>query len=322
MTKRKRPEGEEFEDFCKQWDENDHEHKIRLAADYGVTYDTMKHWRSESEVPTRKQVKTIFSPPVKPPKVNVPLLFKTKSGISTAAIIGDTHNPYQDVEVIEVVENFLEQIQPDYLFYNGDINDFYQVSVFAKDPSRLGELQSDIDTTTAMFDRHSTAMPNTQKIFIEGTHENRWFKYLQDKAPAVSKLRSTNISELYKLEEFNISYVPFERGVLVNGVFLILHGDIVSVYSSYTAKRHFEKNGGSGMCNHTHRGGSFYKRDRFGMWGWWENFCLCSLNPDWIQNPNWQQGFSLVHFSDSGRFWVEQIPIVDNKFIYGGKIYG
>uniref|UniRef100_A0A6H2A104 Putative RNase_H superfamily protein n=1 Tax=viral metagenome TaxID=1070528 RepID=A0A6H2A104_9ZZZZ len=57
MTKRKRPEGEEFEDFCKQWDENDHEHKIRLAADYGVTYDTMKHWRSESEVPTRKQVR-------------------------------------------------------------------------------------------------------------------------------------------------------------------------------------------------------------------------------------------------------------------------
>jgi len=45
------------------------------------------------------------------------------------------------------------------------------------------------------------------------------------------------------------------------------------------------------------------------------------LHPHWIQNPNWQQGFSLVHFNQ-GRFWVEQCQIINRKFVYGGKIWG
>jgi len=311
---------EEWDIWCKEWDRVGHQEKLRIAKFYEISYDSARHWRSDSGVPIRKQERG--DAPVEFPRANVPMLLKTATGISTAAIIGDTHNPYQDTEVVKTVEDFLEQLQPEYLIYNGDINDFYQVSVFSKDPARLGKLQSDIDISTAMFKRHSMTMPNTKKIFVEGTHENRWFKYLQDKAPAVSKLRSTNITELYKLDEFDIDYVPFERGVLVNGTFLILHGDIVSAHSSYTARRHYEKHGGSGICNHTHRLGSYYKRDRFGIWGWWENGCLCSLNPDWIQNPDWQQGFSLVHFKDNGRYWVEQLPVLDGRFIYGGDIYG
>jgi len=94
----------------------------------------------------------------------------------------------------------------------------------------------------------------------------------------------------------------------------------VSIHPAYTAKRHYERSGGFGMCNHTDRGGSFYMRDRVGMWGWWENFCTCTLDPDWIKNPNWQQGFTLVHFVGR-RFWVEQIPIVGHSLMYGGKVY-
>jgi len=313
---------EEWQEWCIRWDLSTHEEKLRMAKECGITYDSARHWRSDAPIPTMKPVKADALSTIAAPRVNIPRLLDTGSGVKTVAIIGDTHNPYQDAKVVQGVENFLEEIQPNYLLYNGDINDFYQVSVFSKDPARLGELQSDIDISTTMFQRHSISMPNTKKIFIEGTHENRWFKYLQDKAPAVSKLRGTNIIELYRLNDFNIDYVPFERGVLINGVFLVLHGDIVSVHSSYTAKRHYEKHGGCGICNHTHRLGSYYKRDRFGMWGWWENGCLCDLNPDWIQNPNWQHGFSLVHFRDDGRFWVEQIPIISSKFMYGGKVYG
>jgi hypothetical protein len=48
---------------------------------------------------------------------------------------------------------------------------------------------------------------------------------------------------------------------------------------------------------------------------------MCSLDPDWITNPNWQQGFSIITFEDGGRYFVEQIPVMKNKFIYGGRIY-
>jgi len=322
MVERKKPMGDKWTDFVLQWQNSDHAGKVKLAESYGVTYDTAKHHISEGRtdrVVSKKVVKPYFK--TEEPCSNLPLRLNTGSNLVTFAIIGDTHHPYQDDKTLENVEKFLEEAQPDYLIYNGDINDFYQVSVFDKDPSRLDSLQKDLDISTEMFARHQRILPDTTKFFIEGTHEHRWFKYLRQCAPALAKLDGTNVTELYKLEKFGITYVPFERGILINEIFLVLHGDMVSIHSSYTAKRQYEKNGGCGMCNHTHRGGSYYKRDRFGIWGWWENFCLCSLNPDWIQNPDWTQGFSLVHFSGD-RFWVEQIPIVDSSFIYGGKVYG
>ena len=254
--------------------------------------------------------------------LNVPLKLTIKDELKTIAVIGDTHFPFHDPEAIDVMEDILFEIQPDYLIYNGDIGDWYQVSKFAKDPVRISQLQNDLDMVKTMFAYHGLMLPNTRRIFIKGTHENRWEKWLWQRTPETAGLESNAVESLYGLKNNGIECVEFEQGLLVNGVFLILHGNIVSIHSAYTAKRQFERNGGCGICNHTHRGGSFYKRDRFGTWGWWVNFCLCSLNPDWIQNPNWQQGFSLVHFTGSKRFWVEQIPIINHEALYNGKLYG
>jgi len=253
--------------------------------------------------------------------ISVPLKLNLKEGMKTAAIIGDHHFPFTDEKTQELIDRFLEERQPDIIVYNGDLCDFYQISVFAKDPSRVGELQKDVNRVKHMFAKHGLIIPNTLKILVEGTHEYRFQKFMWSKAAELSSLNCLTIPELYQLKEYKIVHVPFEQGLLVNRVFLILHGDIVSIHSAYTAKRLYEKHGGCGITNHTHRGGSFYKRDRFGTWGWWENFCTCSLDPDWIRNPNWQQGFSLVHFTSHSRFWVEQIPIIDHAFMYGGRVY-
>jgi predicted phosphodiesterase len=253
--------------------------------------------------------------------LNIPLKLNLHNDLATIAVVGDHHFPYQDQKTQSLINRFLTELQPNYLIYNGDLCDFYQVSVFAKDPNRISKLQEDIDMVTQMFESHKQTLPDTQLIMIAGTHEYRFEKFLWSRAAELSSLSCLTIPELYKLDRYEIKYIPFEQGLLINKVFLVLHGDIASIHSAYTAKRQYEKHGGCGMCNHTHRGGSFYKRDRFGTWGWWENFCTCSLDPDWIRNPNWQQGFSLVHFTDHKRFWIEQIPIVDYAFLYGGRLY-
>ena len=298
------------------WNSYDHAGKKALAAQFGATYDTAKHWVSEGVTDSQ-------TPPQypNPDTISSPLELRVSRETQTIAVIGDTHNPYQDERAVNLMEELLEEVQPDYLVYNGDVNDFYQVSEFAKDPSRLGRLQLDINSTKDMFTRHKVMLPNTTQILIEGTHEHRWRQFLQKHAPAISGLDCTDLKSLLGLERLGIQQVEFERGLLVNGLFLILHGDTASAHSSYTAKKMSDEHGGSGICNHTHRGGSFYKRDRFGTFGWWENFCLCGLNPDWTQNPNWVQGFSLVHFTAGDRFWVEQIPIIKGKMLYRGKLY-
>ena len=253
--------------------------------------------------------------------ISIPLKLNLRSGIQTIAVVGDQHFPFHDRKVLGIIDKFLEELQPNYLIYNGDMGDFYQISKFSKNPARLDSLQEDVNSTTRMFWRHKRLLPNTKKILIAGNHEDRWQKFLWDKAPVLSSLKALTIPELFGLEECGIDYIPYEQGLMINDLFLVIHGDISSIHSGYTAKRMYEKHGGCGICAHCHRGGSFYKRDRFGTWGWWEGFCLCSLNPDWIKNPNWVQGFTLVHFLGKKRFWVEQIPILGGAFIYGGKLY-
>lgn len=315
---RKRPEGVEWDSFKESWSSNNHLGKVSLCETYGISYDMGKHWYSDF---SKTEIPKVFTDAF-PDSISSPLTLKIKEGVKTIAVLGDFHFPYHDIRVINEVCKFLNQeVNPDYLIYNGDIVDFYQVSDFAKDPKRLGQLQEDIDIAKNYFQQFNDALPNTQKILLDGTHEFRWEKYLQKHAPAVAGLNCLTIEQLYGLKEFNIGHIGYERGLLINEVFLILHGDIAQSSSAYTAKAHLDKKGGSGICNHTHRLGSCFKRDRFGTRAWWENGCLCTLNPDWLQNPDWQQGFSLLHFSSSNRFWVEQIPIIDKKFMYGGKVF-
>ena len=58
MAKRKRPEGKDWEDFVEDWYVCKHQGKVSLAEDFGVSYDTAKHWVSESGA-TRKQVEPV-----------------------------------------------------------------------------------------------------------------------------------------------------------------------------------------------------------------------------------------------------------------------
>lgn len=249
-----------------------------------------------------------------------PLDIKANNGMVTIPIFGDTHQPFIDSGAFNVFVKFLVELQPPYLIHDGDADDFYQISPFDKNPDRVNDMQADLDRTNAMFRNLRRDLPNTRMFLLEGNHEDRLRRFLWTKANILASLRCLELSELYGLKEFEVEPVPYERGLMINKIFLAIHGNIASVHSSYTAKRMFLKHGGCGICGHTHRGGSFYKRNRFGIWGWWENWCFCDLEPDWIKNPDWQHGFSLVHFKGD-RFWVEQVPILNGKFMYGGRMY-
>ena len=158
-------------------------------------------------------------------------------------------------------------------------------------------------------------------IMLDGNHEDRLRRNLWGVSPAFKSLRCMNIEALYKLKDNDIEHIDYEVGLDINDVFTVLHGAIIRAHSGYTAKGMYDKHGGCGIHGHSHRGGSYTKSNRSGVYGWWENYCLCTLKPDWLQNPDWQQGFSLVHFTRD-RFWVEPIPIIKRRFMYGGKIYG
>ncbi len=55
MTKRKRPEGEEWGAFVDEWYKRDHAGKMELIKPYTDSYDTAKHWLSENGATRRAE---------------------------------------------------------------------------------------------------------------------------------------------------------------------------------------------------------------------------------------------------------------------------
>ena len=75
---------------------------------------------------------------------------------------------------------------------------------------------------------------------------------------------------------------------------------------------------------HVHRMGACYKTKSDGtVLVGVEMGCLCRLDPDWMENPNWQHGFVVIHKKkNSKRFYLQPIQIIDGAFLFGGKRYG
>ena len=244
---------------------------------------------------------------------------KTNSKVSTTVCISDMHIPNQDEKTCENVFNCIEEIQPQNLVLLGDIIDCYWDSKFIKNPKNTIFLQDEADTFYKIFSKLRRRIQNTNIYYILGNHEDRLFKN-QCEHPQYMGLRALEPKELLKFDKLNIECL---KNKLVLNNFIFYHGDKVRSNASYSAKAEFEGfQMNSGISGHTHRLGSYYHTCDNNTEVWFENGCLCSLNPEYIKPPkiNWQQGFSVVSYYE-GINQVEQILIQNNMFKYNGKIY-
>lgn len=80
-------------------------------------------------------------------------------------------------------------------------------------------------------------------------------------------------------------------------------------------------NGKTLITLNTHRMGNYSQTVNGHTESWYENGCLCDLNPDYIQGiANWQQGFSVIYFYEDN-YHVIPVLIKDHKFIFNGELY-
>lgn len=85
-------------------------------------------------------------------------------------VLSDIHFPYQDDKAIKAALNFVKTNPVDTIILNGDILDFYDVSSFDKDPSRINSLQKEIDMAQKFFKKLRTIKPDARIVFIKGNH--------------------------------------------------------------------------------------------------------------------------------------------------------
>jgi len=231
----------------------------------------------------------------------------------------DMHIPYHDPITCSLFERFIMDEKPDWIILPGDIIDLYSISSFDKDPARADSLQKDINHTKDFLKRIRSVAGGIPITYTEGNHEDRLRRYLWKKAPELASLAGLTIPRLLDLASFDINYEP--DGVWVGDLF-VYHGSLVRKDAGYAAKAEYLKNGCSGMSGHGHRDGKYSVRNRGGQFVWFENFCMCLLNPEYIKGvANWSQGWSLVT-TIGKRPYVEQIACINHQYIYGGALHG
>lgn len=239
---------------------------------------------------------------------------------SQVFVLSDLHIPYEDKETLSNVFDCLADAQPQYIVLLGDVLDCYSISRFCKRPDRVRNLQDEINIFYTMMRELKKELPKTEIHYVLGNHENRLEKLVLDN-PGLFGLKALHPEQLFRLDELGIFY--HKTKVKIND-FIYYHGDVVRKNAGYSAKAEYEDHKmNDGVSGHTHRLSSYYSTYEQKPGQWFENGCLCKIEPDYLNDPdkaNWQHGFTIIDNYD-GQNQGTQILINNHKFAYNGKIY-
>lgn len=250
---------------------------------------------------------------------------RRKVGIERAMVVNDLHVPFHDPRAVGLAITVMEDLQPEHLFIAGDLCDFYALSRFNKEPDRALKLQDELDESVAILGAFRKALPNARIVFIRGNHEHRLTKYLCSNRPELRSLRALNLPSLLEFEKLGIEYVEGKgaEAWTTYGLVHIGHFDIYRKWSAFAAKELVQKHAESVVQAHTHKLGTHYRRYPGGrtVVGI-ESGCLCDLEPEYVSDPDWHHGFTLItKRTHTNRFHIKQVPIVDYECMLNDTLY-
>jgi hypothetical protein len=164
-------------------------------------------------------------------------------------VISDLHYPFLDRKTWGGVVKFIDDFHPDKIVWNGDIGDFYNISVFDKSRRRFDfvDEMSGLREFLALC-RKSWAF--AEHYYLDGNHESR----LDDALKRTELGRIASIESVLGLKEMDFIHLPY-GGVLNYLGCAITHGTRYSSLPNGTARVHSVMIGGSGVTGHSHRVG-------------------------------------------------------------------
>jgi predicted phosphodiesterase len=281
----------------------------------------------------KKKPSVALDETVKPLAVKIPEPVPRVEGRTITALEwSDTHFPFQDDDVLAIIAAIAKDTQPDFLIHKGDLLDCRELSRFDKDPHRKENQQDEIDQARAHLAAMRLLCPNSAFVLLEGNHEDRLRRTLwnlEGPAAVLNQLtafqKAITWPSLLQLDELRISFVPYgeqsKHSILPK--FITKHGSVVRSKSGATASAEQTKYNKSGSSGHTHRLGAVWHRDSNGAHVWVETGCTCRLDPDYTQDPDWQNGCVFWTFDRrTGAATPELVFIHRGVAVFRGKTYG
>ena len=245
----------------------------------------------------------------------------TVTGNVSGVVFSDIHAPFHDRNAIALAAKIAAWWKPDIAIYNGDDVDFYQLSRFDKNPNRTARIQDEIDAWhIECVAPINAALGKARKIKVSGNHEDRLRRKLWAN-PDLFGVRSLELPDLMQLHKYGIEYA--ELRVRFGNVLEVTHGTRVSKWAGYTARLEQEQRryGISTITGHVHRAGRFQTRIGNGYSVGQEAPCLCTLDPEYMTDPDWTQGVTLFIVSD-GAVQIEPVLFTpDYKAMVGKQFF-
>lgn len=226
--------------------------------------------------------------------------------------LSDAHVPYHEPKAIEAaVEYARKNFKPDVVLINGDWCDFYSVSRWDKDPKRrnfvseLGVCEESLRWLRGRF-------PKARIVFKYGNHEERYTKFIWNKAPELWGLDACRIENILHLDSMGIEIVDDQRPVMA-GKLPVLHGHELPkglTNPVNMARGAFLRTNHTVLVGHGHRTSGHAESDMFGSEIFcWSQGCLCDMNPEYARINRWNRGFAEIDVSRDGSFDVKNLRI-------------
>jgi hypothetical protein len=245
-------------------------------------------------------------------------------------VVPDLQVPLHDPGFVNSLVGVANYLKPNGLLFIGDLTDSTEVGRWVKGRAGeySGQLQQAFDATAEIVARFRRAVGDSCEIILQDSnHDSRTQEYISANAPALSSLRSLNLSSLIGLDGNSVSYVQGPYEFLPGCV--SVHGH-ERAYSSIPGKYGLDsvvKYGGNVVYGHTHTpllvttaiGTGDNRVNRWAMnVGHGMDMSKASYLKDGY--ATWAQAFGLVHH-DGTHAYPELIMAMDGKFMLDGEIW-
>ena len=245
----------------------------------------------------------------------------TKEDLKKILWIPDTHVPYEDAQAFELMLTAMRWWKPDVINILGDFGDFYAVSSHSKDPRRSNQLKNEVYAINERLDQID-ALGAAEKHFVEGNHEDRLRRYLQDKAPEMFGL--VGVEKLFNLTSRGYTFTPYKESRLQGKIHVTHDCGNAGAYAHYKALEAFEDNA---VMGHTHRMAVAYVGNAQGkthvgaMFGWLGDMDKIDYMHKIKALRAWQLGFGIGYQTENEVVHVQAIPIIDYSLVLEGRIF-
>jgi UDP-2,3-diacylglucosamine pyrophosphatase LpxH len=241
------------------------------------------------------------------------------------ALIYDIHAPYHDKNAYTMALDYIRALKPkvDGVILGGDFVDFYKISFWKNDPNRL-KFEDEVAEVNDMLKDLRKMFYRIPIDYLEGNHEQRLFRYINEKAPDLAF--RNRIDDVLSLKARRIQYIsnvdricngkqPYKLGKLH-----VLHGHEkkVSFGAINLARLFYTKCRTNVIAGHHHKSDYSLVRKLDGQHeGAWTVGTLGHLAEVYSPINDWNHGFAFVDVFDGGMFEVHNKIILEGRIVNG-----